>query len=86
MSNTYTSEYFRAELCKLRDMWGYKPFWEDSEEGQDKRDQAMKAVAYVYCNVEGKVNDLDVSAFQGILSEYGMRESALIMSGRLTAR
>lgn len=83
MSDTFTSEYFRKEACKLRELWGTQTFWADTEKGEKSRDAAIKAFGFVYLNIEGAVKESDVSIFEATMLEYTKRESLLLQYGKL---
>jgi len=63
-----TPEYLKSEIVSLRQMWGQKQFWSNTE----KASLAIKGLLYVYANTDG-VDESTETLVRSTLAEFDRR-------------
>jgi hypothetical protein len=61
-------EYFRGEAMRLREMWGNKDFWRDTE----RAGRAISALTFVWANTDA-VTESDKLIMHAMIREYDTR-------------
>lgn len=74
---TYTSQYFRDEVLRLREAFGTRAFWSCSDAPQ----RAVKALGYVYLRVPD-LTERDIILWESTLDELHRREALALLSRR----